>query len=620
MKVDNPFVLINNIDTYSKDFTGGPLNSLDIFASPGGGSRLVGSIPAAMTMTVLEISDENPNWVRLEYDGKKGWANISLVSYDENGKPMPIVIPRTDEDGYKMSDAYADIQFLKPELSGVYDPFWYHADEMLSDTETYNDSQYVISQDEEIVTYKTRGTLSDAYQRYIKRSVKAYGAPPQWTEFVDPRIYSISSSVAVQNQIKLGRRYADTMVSNPTIISLCPGIIKFNSVISQMIESSFSVGDSFFQDPSNLGSSGQIVEFEPSWRKAGSNPNGYISYVNTLCTAMAVATARADEDLTTDGESRKLTDLPFPGSGTEYHKYDWAEYDNDTDNKQTIFSHSFEYHYINFFGVGQNNVRDDFSTDVRSSSLEDMIEGAVGSTLREVSFFTGGLIGNYAEADLSKWTQEMANLGSLGKLLANATEFIKGGHLIFPKVIDDCTYGKSMTFTSRFVSTSGDQEDRFLNVLVPLAHLLPFVLPRQAPGLIDMYTTPFICRAFAKGLFSCPIGVVTNFQITKGGADDTAWTGNGEPTEIEVSFDITPLYNKLMISSDQNLSTWFNRNEGMMEYITSLCGVDMRTSQLGLKMAYSVAFAQRGVLDRARSTIAAFYENSGVNSILSFFN
>ena len=125
---------------------------------------------------------------------------------------------------------------------------------------------------------------------------------------------------------------------------------------------------------------------------------------------------------------------------------------------------AIEYHYINFFGVGQNNVRDDFSTDVRSSSLEDMIEGAVGSTLREVSFFTGGLIGNYAEADLSKWTQEMANLGSLGKLLANATEFIKGGHIIFPKVIDDCTYGKSMTFTCRFVATSGDQEDRFLNV------------------------------------------------------------------------------------------------------------------------------------------------------------
>ena len=149
MKVDNPFVLINNIDTYSKDFTGGPLNSLDIFASPGGGGRLVGSIPAAMRMTVIEISDENPNWVRLEYDGKKGWANISLVSYDENGKPMPIVIPNTDEDRRKMNDAYILIQVNNPALIGNYDPYWkqdYNSNTELMDTNDQED--YYINNNE----------------------------------------------------------------------------------------------------------------------------------------------------------------------------------------------------------------------------------------------------------------------------------------------------------------------------------------------------------------------------------------------------------------------------------------------------------------------------------------
>ena len=75
-----------------------------------------------------------------------------------------------------------------------------------------------------------------------------------------------------------------------------------------------------------------------------------------------------------------------------------------------------------------------------------------------------------------------------------------------------------------------------------------------------------------------------------------------------------------MISSDESLSTWFNRNEGMMEYITALCGVDMRTSQLGLKVAFMTGFMTGGLLDRGKSLLASFFENSGVNSIKEFFS
>ena len=127
-----------------------------------------------------------------------------------------------------------------------------------------------------------------------------------------------------------------------------------------------------------------------------------------------------------------------------------------------------------------------------------------------------------------------------------------------------------------------------------------------------MYTMPFLVRGFARGLFSCNIGVLTNFQVTKGGQDDSAWTGEGQPTEIEVSFDITPLYTKLMLSSYSELNTMFLRNYGMIEYVSAICGVDMRESQFDLKIDMVAAFGGAMIVNTAPNWLDGILYNNPI--------
>lgn len=112
----------------------------------------------------------------------------------------------------------------------------------------------------------------------------------------------------------------------------------------------------------------------------------------------------------------------------------------------------------------------------------------------------------------------------------------------------------------------------FLNILVPIYHLLAFVLPRQSAS--QAYYSPFLIRAWYKGLFNVDMGIITNMSITKGSEGE--WTDDGLPTVAEVSFTIKDLYNGMFMSDgldwkDMNILS----NITELDYIANSCGINI---------------------------------------------
>ena len=98
----------------------------------------------------------------------------------------------------------------------------------------------------------------------------------------------------------------------------------------------------------------------------------------------------------------------------------------------------------------------------------------------------------------------------------------------------------------KLISPSGDKLSVFLNILVPIYHLLALVLPRQSKGTPEGYYSPFLVKAACKSLLNIDMGIITDLNLTKGG--EAEWTVDGLPTVAEISFTIKDLYEGLSMT------------------------------------------------------------------------
>ena len=110
----------------------------------------------------------------------------------------------------------------------------------------------------------------------------------------------------------------------------------------------------------------------------------------------------------------------------------------------------------------------------------------------------------------------------------------------------------------------------FANILLPLAHILGFVLPRSVGS--NNYISPFLVRAYYKSMFHIDMGIITGCNITKG--DVGAWTQNGLPTQVTVQLEIKDLYNVISLATGVGGGA-ITSNLGQMDYIANMCGINI---------------------------------------------
>src|SRR5699024_7465962 len=111
----------------------------------------------------------------------------------------------------------------------------------------------------------------------------------------------------------------------------------------------------------------------------------------------------------------------------------------------------------------------------------------------------------------------------------------------------DSDFSNSYDISIKLRTPDGDKLSWFLNIYVPLAHLICLTAPREASDAgPNGYISPFLVRGFYKGLFNCDMGIITNLSITRG--REKAWTLDGLPTEVDVSMELKDLYKMLAIT------------------------------------------------------------------------
>ena len=466
---------------------------------------------------------------------------------------------------------------------------------------------------------------SDAYLSNLNDGLRVstlngiMGMPHQFLPNTDPKI---DETTEIDS---FGRIYAEKIVAPMPLMFMTPGVPSFMTSFSEkqkssMLEKIIGIDGNDLDNLTNE-SSGKYYSLKYSYIE-------YFNYVNAMLRSAAFFLGIESEEI----NGRCLSEL----------NWFYSPYNDDptTDIFDNNGLRSFLGTYagaIPFYVEAETRISDNFSNQTTQSTLASLTD-TLSDKARELNFLIGSAAGGSGAGDLyedllSVGTDSIENVSStisgilgqnniLSNILNGAKTLISGGKMMFPELWSDSTFSRSYSVTLKLVSPSGDKLSIFLNILVPIYHLLGFVLPRQSTGSKQSYFSPFLIRAYYKGLFNIDMGIITDMDITKG--SDGEWTPEGLPTVAEVSFTIKDLYDGLFMSTaghGKDISIMSNITE--LDYIANSCGINIDEPDIGrtVKMYLTLGFKDR-ITDKFTLDIfggVSQYFNQKIQNIFGHF-
>lgn len=448
-------------------------------------------------------------------------------------------------------------------------------------------------------------TANDEYYRKLASKYgNALGTPPKYNMDIDIQYTDFITAGG-------GRVINRTLMSSPSILSICPGKVEmFPDMLGSKKDTFF---DAMYQAANgNSKLLDKIKADEPAmfsgkmYRFVADTQN-YAKYVNGLCRASAILLGIGDKLVPYTTTKLKDFDYTYWSIRNKYNPMQAASQDPDGSmfrnfwngllktGKRILSVPTDDTSYINFFLNGsETSVSESITNSHSASPLENIVNGA-SSAGALLNYFTGSGF-NISDADATQAIE--AALGNAGETFSGIIKlgenFMKGGRMVLPDMIDGASYGKSISVSTRFISPYGDKYSIFLKCIVPVCHILALTLPKQLSD--NMYTFPFLIRASQLGSFNVDLGLITSLNITRGGSDDTSYSTNGVATEWDVQMEITPLVNELMMTPTDH-PVLFCKNEMMLDYLGNFCGFDVLAAQLDTKMDLMMTFVKNIFLD-----------------------
>lgn len=485
-----------------------------------------------------------------------------------------------------------------------------------------------------INTFTTTDAVELAY-----RAPRLFGGPFIYTPQVDPRIrISDGSTEAI-----IGRTTSQTLYQAPTIISITPGKVRMknflsiagigdgdsNSIIREIISADVNgiSTDDMNRFYKKFDSQKYFYDFQSAWSE-------YANLLNLNARIMSIMCG--------------IGDRYVAGTKTKYKEYNYINWQYRSDNAQNIgeaqawtdvggalskvFTHFTDdlarnfapaNQYVHYYGGVSTDASDNVSTSTRESSIQSKFESSFDDTVKDIQFLVGDSLSDVAEGikedigDIFGKSGLDSEQGGWKSLMESVNGYLKGAKLVFPQMVDDFTYEKSITCHCRFASPYGDPESIFIYCMLPLASVLAMTLPRQESN--NQYKSPLLCRAYSQGYFNCELGVISSLRVERGGPDKFSWTAGGMPTEIEVQFDITPLYTQLMGTSAAKPAQ-FLHNDGLQEYLATICGADMKGDAISAKVNMFWTLAQTSLSDLPQGFLNKIRDSALFNAFYNWQN
>ena len=235
------------------------------------------------------------------------------------------------------------------------------------------------------------------------------------------------------------------------------------------------------------------------------------------------------------------------------------------------------------FMVEPGPFEESITNTIENSAIESGLD-AVGSAVgKEIAFITNsntdlGIIDNLAEfvgggveslASIIGDIVEPVTGGFMSNLFSGAIRSIKGEKMIYPKIYKNSESKQDYNFTVTLKSPYGDVYNYYMNIVVPLMHLIALVAPKMSTA--NSVQSPFVVQAFIPGMVTCQLGMISNMTIIKN-PDNRRVSVNGFPLDIKVTFTIEEMYNALAISPANDPSSFFF-NETLNDYMANLAGL-----------------------------------------------
>ena len=349
-----------------------------------------------------------------------------------------------------------------------------------------------------------------------------------------------------------------------------------------------------------LSNPGKYYEVRADWQ-------GYFQNVNAMCKAAAVF-------LGIHGQSYNGIDFSAPS---------WQ--DNASDAalvKGTMYKGG-----VAFYVDAEPQISESLSNSTTQSQLAEKIN-SVSDLGREMQFLLGSnenlmpsMITDTVHKDPTKdvsVAQDAANkILSGGSLIGTITHsfdtIIAGGKLIFPEIWSDSQFSRDYPINIKLVSPDNDDYSIYVNIIVPLLHLLGFALPRGTGP--SAFVSPYLVRCAYKGMFNVDMGIISSMSITKGA--ECSWNHRGMPTSVNVSFTIKELYNIFALANNEAGNYKLAENSIMMDYIGNLCGININEPDLARTITYHGLMQ----LDRPRNFARGVWDKldqrfiNGINGI-----
>ena len=438
----------------------------------------------------------------------------------------------------------------------------------------------------------------------IKNIRTVFGMPYQFMPICDNRIDNTNNDAA------FGRKFAQKIVGRAPIMVLQAGVANFlqgyegdkKAKIQKEIVSAISSnhGEVKESDVNKLvNQSGRYYNFKAT-------PEDYFFAVNQMCRSVASLLNINDVEIEygANGEKNKLGN------------FDWG----------LASQHSFAgYHRgsVSFYINSETQVQESFSNSTTQSQLASKIN-QVSDMAREVNFLLGGASGlmNTAaikpEADLEKGSSDTSSMsGILGSMWKHVNTMMAGGKMFFPEIWADSSFMRSYDITIKLDSPDCDVLSLYLNIFVPLCHILGFVMPRSAGD--NTYVSPFLIRAFYKSMFHVDMGIITNCSIQRG--DLQGWTQDGLPTQVTIQLSIKDLYDVMSMATGKGDNDMIG-NPAQLDYLANMCGINIAEPNMlrYVKLYWLTRLGSNTVKDRlvhtwsrALGSIYAAWNNMGGN-------
>lgn len=261
------------------------------------------------------------------------------------------------------------------------------------------------------------------------------------------------------------------------------------------------------------------------------------------------------------------------------------------------------------------------------SFIESTIDGINSAVGSEIAWITNsnadvGIIDNlvnFLGDGAQSATQVLGDLvqhldgGFVSNLFSGAISALRGQKMIYPKIYKSSESHMDYQFSITLTTPYGDPYNYYMNIVVPLLHLIALAAPRMVTS--NTVTSPFIVQAYIPGMCTCQLGIIQDMRITKNPTTKHV-SVDGFPLTVKVEFTIEELYNAMAISP-ANDPVSFLYNETLNDYLCNMAGLvpsldTYATQRIATYQAENRFFDQGLWFDSALSGAVESIENAHV--------